>query len=130
MRPFTPAELEVMQVLWEHGELKPSEIQDRFPRAITNMTLRSSLRVLVEKGHVKREKKGRAYFYTAKTPRKTALRRMTRGLANVLTRGSSFALIAELIKSENMSEEHVRKLQRIARGEEVIPRTKKVRKSK
>ncbi|WP_197172032.1 BlaI/MecI/CopY family transcriptional regulator [Novipirellula aureliae] len=32
MPPFTSGELEVMQLLWEHGEMKPGEIQDVFPR--------------------------------------------------------------------------------------------------
>ena len=52
MARFTEGELEVMQVLWEHGELKPGEIQERFPRGIRNAALRSVLLVLLEKGHV------------------------------------------------------------------------------
>jgi len=34
MARFTAGEMEVMRILWEHGELKPSEIQRRFPRPI------------------------------------------------------------------------------------------------
>ena len=65
--PFTPGELEVMQVLWRHGPLKPGEIQRRFPRPIRNAALRSVLLVLLEKGHVTRDKEGRAYRYEART---------------------------------------------------------------
>ena len=43
MKPFTSGELEVMQVLWQHGSLKPAEIQARFPRPIQNAALRSVL---------------------------------------------------------------------------------------
>ena len=50
MARFTEGELEVMQVLWEHGALKPGEIQERFPRGIRNAALRSVLLVLLEKG--------------------------------------------------------------------------------
>jgi len=49
MPRFTPGELAAMQVLWEHGELKPSEVQEHFPEPIKNPALRSYLAILVEK---------------------------------------------------------------------------------
>lgn len=113
-RLFTRGELEVMQVLWEHGVLKPTEIQERFPRPIRNAALRSVLLILLEKGHVTRKKISRAYYYKATTPRERTLRRLVRSLANVFCGGSSKALIARLIKMENLSEEDIRELQRLA----------------
>ena len=106
--------MEVMQVLWEHGEMKPVEIQERFPRAISNMALRSVLRVLLEKGRVGRRKVGKAYYYKAKTPRDKAMKKMTRRMADVFAGGSSFALIAQLIKAEKLSAENIRELERLA----------------
>ena len=66
MNGFTKGELEVMQVLWEHGLLKPGELQEHFLRPIGNAALRSVLLVLLEKEHVIRVRKGRAYYYKAK----------------------------------------------------------------
>ncbi len=117
MAVFTSGELEVMQVLWEHGKLKPAEIQEKFPRPIKNAALRSQLLVLLEKGHVRREKIGKAYYYTAKTPQHRTLKQMVREMANVFFDGSRTALIAQLIKMENLSEEDIRELQKVARGE-------------
>ena len=34
MPQFTRGELEVMRILWKHGELKPAEIHAHFPRKI------------------------------------------------------------------------------------------------
>ena len=68
MNSFTPGELEIMQVLWEFGSLKPAEIQANFPRTIRNAALRSALLVLMEKGHIERKKVGKAYYYSAITP--------------------------------------------------------------
>ena len=48
MPRFTPGELKVMSLLWEHGELKPAEIQERFPEPIKNPALRSYLTTLVD----------------------------------------------------------------------------------
>jgi len=114
---FTSGELEVMQVLWEHGKLKPAEIQKKFPRPIKNAALRSQLLILLEKGHVKREKIGKAYYYTAKTPPQRTLKHMVHELANVFFSGSRTALIAQLIQMENLSEDDIRELQIAARGE-------------
>jgi len=114
MKTFTPGELEIMQVLWENGSLKPVEIQNRFPRPIKNAALRSALLVLVDKGHIKRKKVGKAYFYSAKTPREGTLSRMTRRMADVFCGGSKAALIAQLIETEELSKEDIEELQRIA----------------
>ena len=59
MPRFTQGELEVMRILWEHGELKPAEIHARFPRNITNPSLRSYLAILLEKGSVVRRRDGK-----------------------------------------------------------------------
>jgi len=114
MRPFSPGELEVMQVLWRHGELKPAEIEACHPRRIQNAALRSILLILLEKKHVNRRRVGRAYFYRALTPPDGTLRRMAARLAEVFCGGSTPALIAHLMQSEQLGEEDIRELQRIA----------------
>ena len=63
MPRFTPGELAVMRILWKHGQLKPAEIQKDFPRKIKNPALRSYLAILVQKGHVTRRRKGKAYYH-------------------------------------------------------------------
>lgn len=114
MITFTPGELEVIQVLWKHGSLKPAEILEHLDRPLSNPALRSVLRVLMEKGHVTRRKKGKAYYYRAKSTGPTAFKRMTRRLADLFCDGSSLELIAALIKAEKLSEDDVRQLQEIA----------------
>ena len=113
MKHFTPSELEVMQVLWEHGVLKPAQLQERFPRPIGNAALRSTLLILLEKGHVRRRKEGKAFFYEARTPREGTLKRMTRRLADMFCDGSPAVLIAQLIQNEKLSAEDIAELQRI-----------------
>ncbi len=50
MEKFTPAEMEVMQVLWRESPLKPAEILERLERPISNPALRSILRVRSARG--------------------------------------------------------------------------------
>jgi BlaI family transcriptional regulator, penicillinase repressor len=111
---FTPGELEVMKVLWDHGPLNPNQMQDRFPRPIQNATLRSALVVLLEKGHVSRRKVGRSYVYQARTPQQNTFQKMVRRLTDVFCGGSPATLIAQLIKTENLTKKDIVELQRIA----------------
>ena len=114
MTSFTKGESEIMKILWDYGEQKPSEIQDKYPRQIKNAALRFQLRVLLEKGHVTRSKVGRAYFYKAVTPRKGAFKKMAKRMAEIYCRGSAVGLIAELIRTEKLSEEEVQELKKLA----------------
>ena len=116
MAQFTRGELEVMEVLWKHKWLKPSEIQEHFGRPIRNAALRSVLLILLEQEHVVRERRGKAYYYKAATSMAPTVRAMARRLAQVFCGGSSAALIAQLIETENLSAEDLKELRKIAQA--------------
>lgn len=117
MSKFTPGELEVMRILWSHGELKPAEIQRHFSREIKNNALRSYLTILLEKGHVVRERKGKAYYYRAKTRLESTYRSMFDELVRSCFGGSTEALLCHLIKQEKLSEDDLLELKRMAEEE-------------
>jgi len=115
MASFSPNELEIMKVLWEEGPLKPSEIEERLSQPVKNSALRWQLGALMERGHVRRRKKGKAYYYRATTPRQRAFKKLTRRMAEVFCGGSAVALIGQMIESEEgLSQEDIRELRRIA----------------
>ena len=115
---FTAGELEVMRILWEHGELKPSEIQALFSREIKNPALRSYLTILLDKGHVTRQQVGKAYYYKAKTKQRSAFRGMLRELVDAFCEGSTKTLLFNLVKSEKLSDDDVAELQRLVDNED------------
>ncbi|GMW00224.1 MAG: putative penicillinase repressor [Candidatus Hydrogenedentota bacterium] len=114
---FTPGELQCMQVLWNHNELKPSEIQDLLPRRLQNSALRSYLAILLEKGHVTRRKVGKAYYYKAKTRRDKAFKESLRAMADAFANGSTKRLLAHFVKTEKLSAEDMEEIRRIAYGD-------------
>lgn len=114
MPRFTSGELKVMRLLWEHGELKPAELQEWFPEPIKNPALRSYLTTLVEKGHVTRRRVGKAYHYKAVTRSRSAFRTMLGELVETYCGGSVSALVMNLIKSEKLSEADLIELKRLA----------------
>lgn len=116
MHDLNPNEVEALRILWDDGPQKPAEIQSRFGWSIENATLRSVLRGLVEKGHLVREKKGKAFFYRARVTRRGQLRRTMQRMAEVFAGGSTGDLVLELIRSEKLTPEELAELQRIAAG--------------
>lgn len=114
MPQFTPGELAVMRILWEHGEMKPSGVQERFPEPIKNPALRSYLTVLLEKGYVSRRKVGKAFYYKAVTRRQKAFRSTLREMVDAYCEGSTKSLVLNLIRSEKLSEAELLKLKRLA----------------
>jgi predicted transcriptional regulator len=106
--------MEVMRVLWEHGELKPAEIQERFPRPIKNAALRSYLSILHAKGHVSRRRGGNAFYYRPKTKRESTFRSMLSDLVNTFCDGSVEALLCRLLATEKLSQEELLELHRMA----------------
>lgn len=121
MARFTQGELEIMRILWKHGELKPAEIHSHFPRKITNPSLRSYLAILLEKGHVVRQRVGKAYYYRAKTRRESTFRTMLRELTRVCCDGSVETLLCNLIRAQKLSEADLLELKRISEEPPLTP---------
>ena len=119
MSSFTAGESEMMRILWDYGEQKPSEIQDKHPRRIKNAALRFQLKILLEKGHIARRKIGKAYYYKAVTQRRGAFKKMVQRVAEIYCQGSTAGLIAELIRSEKLSEEEIRELRQLAEDKRI-----------
>ena len=117
MEALNSNELEALRILWEEGEQKPPEIEAAFSWPIDNGTLRSVLRVLMEKDLVGRRRMGKAYYYKAKKSREGVMSRMARQMAHVFSWGSTTDLIAQLIKTEKLSPEELAEVRRIAQAE-------------
>ena len=129
MPPFTPGELKVMRLLWEHGEMKPADLQERFLEPIKNPALRFYLTTLVEKGHVTRRKIGKAYFYKAATRPRSAFRSMLAEFVDAHCGGSIQTLVLNIIKAEKLSEDDLLELKRLADGSpDAKPRGKRSQK--
>ena len=115
---LSPSELEILGILWESSPLKPAEIQDALKRPIKNANLRAILRGLIDKGVLKRELRGKAYFYKPVRASKTVRRKLVDRLASVFSQGSRLGLIAQLIQDEKLTPDQLRELQRLAGGKE------------
>lgn len=102
----TPAELEVLKILWDRGpstvrEVRQALIRRRKPRAYTSVM--SLLNVMTEKGLLDREPEGRAFRYAARIARKPTLSRLVGDLWSRAFEQSTSALVSHLLEEANPS---------------------------
>jgi BlaI family transcriptional regulator, penicillinase repressor len=103
----TPAELEVLRILWDRGPSTVREVLDVLPRERAYTSVMSLMNVMADKKLVARQPEGRAFRYSAKTqPDQTE----GKILGNVLDRvfeGSASALVARLLEQSKPSAEEL-----------------------
>ena len=116
-------EQQVMELLYEQGPLAASEVLALLPNPPTNSAVRSTLRLLVEKGHALRKQDGFRYLYAPAVARGKARRSALQGLLKTFFDGSPRKAFVELLdlSKEKMEQEdwdHLAKLVNQARKEE------------
>jgi predicted transcriptional regulator len=94
---LTKRERQIMDALYRLGRATASEILDAVPGAPSYSTVRTQLRVLEEKGHVRHEEEGLRYVYMPVVPRHAARRAALRHLVNTFFDGSHANLAAALL---------------------------------
>lgn len=111
----TPAELEVLQLLWESGPMTVREVMDELnrhrPRAYTSVM--SLLNVMFDKGLLEREPCGRAYRYQVATSKEETLGNLISDLMFRAFDGSKTALVAQLLDESQPTEKELDELSKL-----------------
>jgi BlaI family transcriptional regulator, penicillinase repressor len=97
---LTKRERQIMDVLYRLGRATAAEIMEQVPGAPGYSTIRTQLRVLENKGHVRHEEQGLRYIYLPTVPRRSAGRSALRHLVDTFFDGSSAKAVAALLGGE------------------------------
>ena len=105
-------EREIMDVLYRGGELTASEVVELLPGAPSNSTVRTILRILEDKGHVKHEQQGNRYVYKPTVNREKARRSALKHLVSTFFDGSPETVVSTLLdeRSLKLSDEQLESL--------------------
>jgi predicted transcriptional regulator len=107
-------DLEILQVLWQHGPQKPADLQPKLSFSIKNPALRWLLNDLVERRQVFRRKQGKAFYYSAAVERRPLIEALGKRLRDLLFGGSALAMIGELAELQKISPEDLDYLKKVA----------------
>jgi predicted transcriptional regulator len=91
-------ERQILDVLFTRGRASASEILDAIDDPPSNSSMRTLLRVLEDKGHVKHEEVGRVYIYMPTVPLETARRSAVNHLIETFFDGSIESVVATMLK--------------------------------
>ena len=119
---LTKRERQIVDVLYRLGRATATEVRDGLHGAPSDSTVRTQLRVLEEKGHVRHEEHGLRYVYIPTVPRHAARKSALRHLVETFFEGSSAKLVAALLGGEapkvsDADLERIEELVRQARGD-------------
>ena len=112
-------EREVMDIVHELGNATAARIQENMADPPTYSAVRSTLRILMEKGHLVSERDGARYVYSPTMPARRARRSAMRHVLRTFFRGSvegAVATLLELRGDDLTPEEHARITEMIERA--------------
>ena len=113
---FTEVELEFMQIIWERGKVSTEDMQNALKKEGRNLSdgaIRKILSILIEKGHLTREKAGRSFIYCANVPKEQADSNMVRDLLSRAFSGSVTRMAAALLNSRDVSDGDIEEIKRL-----------------
>jgi BlaI family transcriptional regulator, penicillinase repressor len=103
---LTPQELAIMKVVWR---LEPATVRDvyeqlRATRAIAYTTVLTMMKILEQKGYVKKTRDDRAYVYRATRPSQQVIGGMVREFVDRVFDGASRPMLLHLVKQTKLSD--------------------------
>ena len=110
---FTDRELDVMNVLWEHGSATVTEVRDALHDELAYTTVLTILRTLEEKGYITHEEEGRAHRYAPTVARAAAEKSAVGKMLRKLFRGSPELLLTQLVADRKLTEDDLKKMRRL-----------------
>jgi predicted transcriptional regulator len=115
---LTPAQLEIMNLFWQHGELGVAQVRQMLSsrRAIARNTVQTMLKRLADKGWLYARAQGNAFYFRAARPRKSTLRGMLGQLLDSAFGGSASGLVMALMESRRISPAEARRIRELIDG--------------
>lgn len=110
------AELAVMRVLWDEGQLTVRDVMNRLHergRPVAYTTVLTFLSRLEQKGVVASDKRDTAYVYRAKISRESVSASRIKVLVNQLYDGAAAPMLLQLIENEKFSSEEIAQLRKL-----------------
>jgi predicted transcriptional regulator len=101
-----------MDILYRRGRASAAEVMGDLSGSPTYSTVRTQLRILEEKGHIRHEEEGLRYVYAPAVPRHAARKSALRHLMDTFFDGSAQQVVAAVLGGEaaRLSDEDLKRI--------------------
>jgi predicted transcriptional regulator len=129
---LTKRERQIMDALYRLGRGTAAEVMAQLEGAPGYSTVRTQLRVLERKGHVRHEEEGLRYIYMPTVPRHSARRSALKHLVDTFFDGSTSKAVAALLGGEasRVSDEDLARIEQLVRNARTEEPSRQVRKER
>ena len=107
---LTERESAIMEILWQDGPVASEHIRKKLPGNPHDSSVRTFLRILIDKGYVRSNSKQRPATFTAAVKRDRAQKRAVKNLLGRLFGGSAESLVLRLLEDDRLTMEQLEKI--------------------
>lgn len=108
----TNAELEILQVLWEHGPSTVRFVNDRLceEKEVGYTTTLKLMQIMNEKHLVSRVKSGKTHIYSADVSQKDTQRQLVDKLLDTVFQGSAMNLVMQALGNRTSTQKEIQEI--------------------
>ena len=113
--PLSRRERQIMDILYRTGRATAAEVRAELPAAPSYSAVRTMLRILEDKGHVRHDLDGPRYVYIPTVTRDKAKRSALKHLINTFFDGSATQVMAALVdmSPQGLDDDEMRRLRQM-----------------
>ena len=114
---LTDLELQIMKIVWDRESSTVRDIYEALvkTRKIAYTTVMTMMRILEQKGQLKKSSRERAYVYRPTKPKKKIVSAMVRDFVDRVFNGSAEPLLVHLVEEGELSQENLQKVSKMLR---------------
>ncbi len=114
---LTTAELEIMHVVWGLGRATVRDVYEalRERRQVAYTSVMTVMKILEQKGYLKKKQEDRAYLYRSARPRAQVLGIMVRDFVDRVFQGAAKPLLVHLVEDRRLSPQDLAEIRRLLR---------------
>src|SRR5215831_7021313 len=103
---LTPQELAIMKVVWRLESATVRDVYERLrtTRSVAYTTVLTMMKILEQKGYVKKTRADKAFVYRAARPRAQVIAGMVREFVDRVFDGASRPMLLHLVKEAKLSD--------------------------
>jgi BlaI family transcriptional regulator, penicillinase repressor len=112
---LSPAQREIMEIVWERGEVTATEVQRVLSRSrrVARNTVRTLLERMEDKGWLKHRTEGRTFLYTAARPRHDTIGQKVREIVETVCGGSPETLVTALLDYRGLRPDELKRIRQL-----------------